>query len=45
MDVRVRGVRSYRLKARTAEKPGRGARSPRIAEGAGRVLLVWAWGI
>jgi hypothetical protein len=42
MGVGVRGVGSYRLMARSAEKPRRGASSPEITEDAARVLLVWA---
>jgi hypothetical protein len=45
MGIGVCGVRSYRLKARMAEKPRRGARSPVIAEGAAQVLFAWAWWI
>jgi hypothetical protein len=42
MDAGVRGVRSYRLTARTSKKPGHGASSPEITEDAARVLLAWA---
>jgi hypothetical protein len=42
MGAGVRGVGSYRLMARSAEKPGCGTSSPEITEDAARVLLAWA---
>jgi hypothetical protein len=42
MGVGVRGVRSYKLMARLAKKPGHGVSSLEIMEDAARVLLAWA---